>query len=129
MFRNQKTASWLLLTTVTSRKVSGNGSEDLGSDCRRAAPSFFGYFASEFKDERVPTLAEVLEVCRGRVHLNIELKYYGHDQNLEQKVVGLVEEYGMVDDVVIMSLKLEASWSSATAAGVDGRPAHRCGSW
>lgn len=63
------------------------------------------YFAPEFKDERVPTLAEVLNVCRGRVGLNIELKYYGHDQNLEQKVVELVEEHGMASDVVIMSLK------------------------
>lgn len=65
------------------------------------------YFATEFKNERIPTLAEVLEVCRGKANLNIELKYYGHDQNLEQKVVDLVEHARMVNNVVIMSLQLD----------------------
>ena len=63
------------------------------------------YFGPEFKDERVPTLADVLVECRGRVRVNIELKYYGHDHNLEREVVELVEQYGMESDVVIMSLK------------------------
>lgn len=65
------------------------------------------YFGPEFQDERVPTLAEALELCRGSVRLNIELKYYGHDQDLERKVVELVEEYDMASNVVIMSLKAE----------------------
>ncbi|MBD3672070.1 MAG: glycerophosphodiester phosphodiesterase [Planctomycetaceae bacterium] len=65
------------------------------------------YFDPKFHRERVPTLEEVLEVCRGKVGLNIELKYYGHDQNLEQRVVELVEEYGMQDNVKVMSLKLK----------------------
>jgi glycerophosphoryl diester phosphodiesterase len=63
------------------------------------------YFDPKFKDERVPTLAEVLEICReNNARLNIELKYYGHDQNLEQKVVDLVEQHEMENSVVIMSL-------------------------
>jgi glycerophosphoryl diester phosphodiesterase len=37
----------------------------------------------------------------------IELKYYGKDQNLEQRVVDLVEQADMVDDVSVMSLKYE----------------------
>jgi glycerophosphoryl diester phosphodiesterase len=37
----------------------------------------------------------------------IELKYYGHDQQLEQRVVDIVESAGMVDEVSIMSLKLQ----------------------
>lgn len=65
------------------------------------------YFDPSFRHERVPTLAEVLEACRGNVGVIIELKYYGHDQNLEQRVVELVEEYEMQDHVKIMSLKLE----------------------
>ncbi|CAK9014919.1 Putative glycerophosphodiester phosphodiesterase YhdW (Glycerophosphoryl diester phosphodiesterase), partial [Durusdinium trenchii] len=62
-------------------------------------------FGPEFSVERVPTLEQVLDVCRGRVGLNIELKYYGHDQDLERKVVQLVEARGMQDDVLIMSLE------------------------
>lgn len=63
------------------------------------------FFGKEFQDERVPTLSAVLAECRGRVGVNIELKYYGHDQNLEQKVVDLIEQYKMESDVVVMSLK------------------------
>ena len=65
------------------------------------------YLGSEFKDERVPRLSDVLKTCRGKVGLNIELKYYGHDQNLEQRVVDLVEQFEMESDVVIMSLKAQ----------------------
>lgn len=64
-------------------------------------------FGSEFAGQRVPTLEEVLDVCKGRVRLNIELKYYGHDQKLEQRVVELVEKHQMQSDVVIMSLKYD----------------------
>jgi glycerophosphoryl diester phosphodiesterase len=63
--------------------------------------------APEFSGQRVPTLREVLELARGRAGVFIELKYYGKDVNLEQKVVDLVETTGMVDQIVIMSLNHE----------------------
>jgi len=66
------------------------------------------WFAPEFKDQRVPALAEVLDECQGKVGVNIELKYYGHDEQLEQRVVDLVEAHDMTSNVVIMSLKVEA---------------------
>lgn len=65
------------------------------------------WFDPKFSTERVPTLADVLEEVRGKARLLIELKYYGHDQQLEQRVVDIVEQAGMVDDVAIMSLKHE----------------------
>ncbi len=64
-------------------------------------------FASEFSDQRVPTLRQVLELAKGKAGVFIELKYYGHDASLEQKVVDLVEETGMTDDIVIMSLSYD----------------------
>ena len=65
------------------------------------------WFAPEFADQRVPTLAEVLDACKDKVKVNIELKYYGHDERLEERVIELVEERDMAADVVIMSLKLD----------------------
>ena len=65
------------------------------------------WFAEEFSSERVPTLQQVLELCRGRANLVIELKYYGHDEQLEQRVVDIVEQAGMVDSTAIMSLKYD----------------------
>jgi len=74
------------------------GSVDVGS-----------WFGSDFSDERVPTLAEVLTECAGKAKVLIELKYYGHDEQLEQRVIDIVEEREMVNDVAIMSLKFDAT--------------------
>jgi glycerophosphoryl diester phosphodiesterase len=66
------------------------------------------WFDPAFSDQRVPTLEEVLELIReGDSRLVIELKYYGHDEQLEQRVVELVEAADMADRVMVMSLKLQ----------------------
>lgn len=61
-----------------------------------------------FLTERVPTLAELLTVCKGKTRVVIELKYYGHDQDLEQRVLNLVNEHDMSSDVMYMSLNIDA---------------------
>ncbi|MCW8984401.1 MAG: glycerophosphoryl diester phosphodiesterase membrane domain-containing protein [Thermoanaerobaculales bacterium] len=71
-------------------------------------------FAPEFADQRVPTLREVLELAKGRVGVFIELKYYGHDVSLEEKVVELVEETGTTGHIVIMSLNYDGVRRTAT---------------
>lgn len=60
-----------------------------------------------FSDQRVPTLDTVLALARDRIGVLIELKYYGFQQRLEERVVAAVEAAGMVDQVQIMSLKPE----------------------
>ncbi len=65
-------------------------------------------FHPRFNAERVPTLQSVLDACQGKVRVIIELKYYGHDQQLEQRVVNLIESRNGVDDVEFMSLKMGA---------------------
>jgi len=62
------------------------------------------FFSSAFADQRVPTLAEALAACKGVSRVDIELKDYGHDQQLEERVVALVEAAGMQDQIVTMSL-------------------------
>ncbi|MEW4565412.1 glycerophosphodiester phosphodiesterase [Bremerella sp. JC770] len=63
------------------------------------------WYAPQFTDQRVPTLAEVLALCKDKIGVNIELKYYGHDQMLEQRVADIVDQQGMNDQVMAMSLK------------------------
>lgn len=65
-----------------------------------------GWFADEFTGQRVPTLEEVLELCRGRARVDIELKDYGHDERLEERVADIVERTGMTDQVILMSLSV-----------------------
>jgi glycerophosphoryl diester phosphodiesterase len=54
--------------------------------------------------ERVPTLAEALAACKGRCRVLVELKSYGHDQQLEDRVVAIVEAAGMAEQCIFMSL-------------------------
>lgn len=72
---------------------------------RLGAIDIGGWFAPEFSDQRVPTLTEVLELCRGRARVTIELKYYGRNDRLEQRVAEIVEELDMESEVIVMSLK------------------------
>jgi glycerophosphoryl diester phosphodiesterase len=63
------------------------------------------WYAPEFSAERAPKLADVLAEIKGRSKLIVELKYYGHDQQLEQRVIDLIEAADMQDDIMIMSLE------------------------
>jgi glycerophosphoryl diester phosphodiesterase len=65
------------------------------------------YFSDEFREERVPTLADVLQECHDKIGVNIELKYYGHDVQLEQRVADIVHAHNMDGQVKAMSLKSE----------------------
>lgn len=58
----------------------------------------------KFSKETTPSLLDVLEVCRDKSGVLIELKYYGHDQKLEQRVIDIVEQAKMQDQVMVMSL-------------------------
>lgn len=64
------------------------------------------HFSKEFAGERIPTLKQVLEACKGRIKLNIELKNIGNNTGLPEQVGALIMEYGMEDQCVITSLKL-----------------------
>ena len=62
------------------------------------------WFGPEFSDQRMPTLEQVLEICKGRSRVVIELKYYGHNQRLEERVAEIVERAEMEDHIILMSL-------------------------
>lgn len=58
----------------------------------------------EFRGERVPSLEEVLDLAKGRLKLNIELKNAGNlYPGIERRVTGLLAAKGMTDDAVLTS--------------------------
>jgi glycerophosphoryl diester phosphodiesterase len=88
------------------------------------------WFDPRFADERVPSLTQVLDIAAGKAGVFIELKYYGHHQRLEERVIKIVEAAEMLPDITVMSLNykgiqkvrnLRPSWRtgllSATAIG------------
>ena len=68
------------------------------------------WFSQRFRSERVPLLDEVLELGRGKVRLNIELKHRRHNgvSQLVERCIKTVERHRMNDEVVFSSFNLEA---------------------
>ena len=65
-------------------------------------------FSPEFAGEKVPTLDEVIDVTKGKIKLNIELKISGHEKNLVEKTVQIVEARGIQDECVLSSFDYNA---------------------
>ena len=66
------------------------------------------WFAPEFSSERIPTLQEAIDLARGRIKLNIELKYTWPDPTLTEKVGDIVRRNGFVSECVVSSLNFQA---------------------
>lgn len=66
------------------------------------------WFSKDYVGTKVPTLAEVLELCQGKIKLNIEIKITSHQQNLVEKVVALIDEYDFERQCVVTSTNYSA---------------------
>ena len=66
------------------------------------------WFSPEFAGERIPALKEMIELARGRIKLNIELKFNGHAEQLTERVVKIVQEENFIEHCVISSLNYDA---------------------
>src|SRR6516165_7584715 len=66
------------------------------------------WFDPAFAGERVPTLTEVIDLCRGKIRLNIELKFFGPDRRLVKEVVDIVRQQHFESDCLIASLNYDA---------------------
>ena len=51
--------------------------------------------------EKIPTLEEAFELAAGRTKLVIELK----EDGLEEQVISLIRDYGLVEDIFVVSFK------------------------
>ncbi len=92
----------LLRTTGDPRRLSEVGFEELR---RLDAGSRFG---AAYRGERVPTLVEAIEAVRGRMRLNVELKYSGEDPRLAPGVVHILREAGVEGECLVTSMELGA---------------------
>jgi glycerophosphoryl diester phosphodiesterase len=89
----------------------------MGGDRRRVATSTLAELQAvdigrrrgpQFAGERVPTLEQVIDAVRGRMKLNIELKYNVRDPQLAPTVIDLLRRENFLDQVVITSLDYAA---------------------
>ena len=62
------------------------------------------YISAAYRGEQIPTLEEMLACAGDRITLMIELKYTGQEQELEENVLALLQEYDMVDECIVGSM-------------------------
>ncbi|MBD5089314.1 MAG: hypothetical protein HDT30_10995 [Clostridiales bacterium] len=67
-----------------------------------------GWFSKEYTNTKIPTLKEVLKLCKGKKKLNIEIKTGVNMPELEKKVVTLIEKYDFVRQCVVTSVYKES---------------------
>jgi glycerophosphoryl diester phosphodiesterase len=79
-----------------------------------------GWFSSDFSDQRLATLDQVIKAVRGKAKLNIELKFNGHQKKLASEVVRIVRENDFGEDCILTSLDY-AGLLRARAAGPELR--------
>ncbi|WP_099467536.1 glycerophosphodiester phosphodiesterase [Konateibacter massiliensis] len=61
-------------------------------------------FGRKFSGEKVPALEEVIQYCKGKINLNIEIKSNGHNDNIVSNVLKVIEENEANDYCVITSM-------------------------
>ncbi|MBP5579909.1 MAG: glycerophosphoryl diester phosphodiesterase membrane domain-containing protein [Ruminococcus sp.] len=74
---------------------------------RLSAGSWFGK-ENEFDDVKIPLLSEVLDLVGKNIMLNIEIKKSGNPKATAEKVVEMIEEYGIVNSCYITSFSYPA---------------------
>lgn len=62
------------------------------------------WFSDDYVGTKIPTLEEVLELSKGKVMLNIEIKASNRTPDLEKNVVALIEEYDFTRQCVVTSM-------------------------
>jgi glycerophosphoryl diester phosphodiesterase len=75
------------------------------------------WFSPGFAGEPIPRLEQVLDLARGRIALNLELKFTGPDQDLARRVADLVLAAGMGGSCLLTSESL-AGLRPAQALGL-----------
>jgi glycerophosphoryl diester phosphodiesterase len=65
-------------------------------------------YGAAFRGERVPSLAAVIDLVRGAIKLNVELKYNAPDPLLASAVVEVLRQKDFLDQAVITSLNAAA---------------------
>ena len=68
------------------------------------------WFSAEFKGEPIPTLDEVLSLCRTRARVNVEIKPEAIDRvmmadSIENQVLSKLAGHGMTDRVIVSSFE------------------------
>ncbi len=63
------------------------------------------WFSENFRGEPIPTLREVIQLVKGRIKLNIEVKVSGNDPDIAQKVVDIIRSENFAKECIVTSFE------------------------
>ena len=63
------------------------------------------WFHPDFRGERVPTLDMVLELCKGKIPVNVEIKSEDSSNGIEMKVLDALRRHESVDSTTVSSFE------------------------
>ena len=61
------------------------------------------FFSKAYAGEHIPTLEQVIQLCRDKLFLNIEIKRTGHDDGITEKVIDIILANDFLDQCDITS--------------------------
>lgn len=104
--QESKDGELILLHDKSFRRTCGVNSSPRDMTLLEIKQLNAAFYMEGYKSTEVPTLNEVLELCKDKIYLNIELKSNGNNGNLPEKTVELVKEYNMEKQCVFTSTNL-----------------------
>ena len=84
---------------TSSNGMKGKVSEMTYAELNQVRVGYSSKFSEDFKDEKIATLKEALELAKGKIKVCLEIKVNG----AEEQVMNLLNELKMKDDVIIFS--------------------------
>lgn len=63
------------------------------------------WFSEEFRGEPIPTLREVIQLVKGKIKLNIEVKVSGNDPDIAEKVVNIIRSESIAKECMVTSFE------------------------
>ena len=83
---------FILHDTTLDRTTNGKGPASALMLAELQQLDAGSWFDSKYKNERIPSLIEAAQECKGRIDLLLDLKVQGDDY--DRKVVGIIRSYG-----------------------------------
>ncbi|MCF6298081.1 MAG: hypothetical protein L3J08_08905, partial [Flavobacteriaceae bacterium] len=84
---------------TNSNGKSGNISEMTCKEIKKVKVGYSEKFGDTYKNEKIPTLKEVLKLAKGKIKVCIEIKVYG----IEKEILEIVKKLDMEKEVLIFS--------------------------
>jgi glycerophosphoryl diester phosphodiesterase len=88
------------LTVDRTTDGSGRVADLTFDELRKFNASFL--FRDQYPDQKIPTLEEVLDLCRGKIRINIELtNYFSPFDQLAVEVSRIINHYQVQEEVIV----------------------------